>query len=74
VYDQEWNLLWKETVIGSATLQYQKPAFGGMGGAAAGFQNEREMRDIATRSLVSALEQLNDKILTSGKDAILKGK
>jgi len=32
------------------------------------------MRDVATKSLVSALEQLNDKILTSGKDAILKGK
>lgn len=71
VYDKEWNLLWKETVIGNATLEYQKSAWGGMGGAmggyAAGLQNESEMRYIVTKSLVRALEQLNDKILTSGK-------
>jgi len=29
VYDKEWNLLWKETVIGNATLEYQKSAWGG---------------------------------------------
>ena len=82
VYGKEWNLLWKETSIGNATLEIEKIQFNILGGAgggaasgyAAGVRNEREMIQINTESLVSALEQLNDKILTSGKEPILRGK
>lgn len=84
VYGKEWNLLWKETSIGNATLEIEKIQFkfnilgGAGGGAASGYaaaaRNEREMIQINTESLVSALEQLNDKILTTGKEPILRGK
>lgn len=75
VYDKNWNLLWKETLMVTANLEREFPGGGGAGGAyeiAAIAMQSREK--VVINSLVSGLEQINDKILTSGKGPILRGR
>lgn len=74
VYDNKWNLLWKRTAQskvgktagGSAGTQLLFGAFG-----QAAYNNA--LGRIVNESLTAALEQMNEQILTSGREAILKG-
>ena len=79
VYDKKWTLLWEGKSVGHNTQQFAKykPIFGlggGAGGARAGMHSIPEWIQTARDSLRLALEQMNDQILISGKDNILKGK
>ncbi len=74
IYDSKWNLLWRETSFGNFTERSGgKETLGLMltpFAAHAIFQNR--LAKMAGQSLILSLEQLNNLILTSGKDIILK--
>jgi hypothetical protein len=74
IYDSKWNLLWKESSIGQVNR-----STGSAKGAAAVLLSligksiqERALGDIVNETLALSLEQLNDKIIMSGENAILK--
>lgn len=73
VYDRNWNLLWKVTALGTGgpVKSFLRPF---ATPSEVGHHGVKENKDIIIHSLVLALEKLNDKILTSGKETILKGK
>jgi hypothetical protein len=73
IYDSKWNLLWKGSSIGQVNRSTGgagvAPVLIGPFGAAI---QERALGNIVNETLALSLEQLNDKILMSGKNAILK--
>jgi hypothetical protein len=64
IYDSKWNLLWKESSIGQVNR-----STGSLIGKSI---QERALGDIVNETLALSLEQLNDKIIMSGENAILK--
>jgi len=73
IYDNKWNLLWKGSSIGKVNRTTGgagvTPALIGIFGVAI---QQRALGDIVDESLVLALEQLNEKILTDGRKQIME--
>jgi len=76
VYNDKWNLLWDAVSLGTETRKVgAKRAVGGLLTTPIGatYLFNKKYGEIFNKSLVQALEKLNDEILTSGRDAILYG-
>lgn len=73
IYDNEWNLLWKGSSIGKVN---RTTGGAGIAGPLIGIfgvaLQQRALGDIVDESLVLALEQLNEKILTDGRKQIME--
>lgn len=66
VYDKEWNSLWKGSVREKVA---RKPSAGVvLGGLMGNIVLRKELGMIIDECLITALEQLNEQIVTSGKD------
>lgn len=77
IYGRTWNLLWEGKAKGYdiQRIPKLKRSFGGAYGAtAAAYHGFQEWKTTTRISLIQALEQINDQILTSGRDPIMKGK
>lgn len=77
IYDKSWNLLWEGKTRGYDVQRFAKlkqSGGGAYGATAAAYHGFQEWKTTTRISLTQALEQINDQILTSGRDPILKGK
>lgn len=75
VFDKEWNLLWEGTSISvTSGTTAGKLTLGLLFAPAGDAWLHKRFREMASESLIAALEKLNEQILSLGKEAILKTK
>ncbi len=72
VYDNRWNLLWKKSARGTSSGKIGA-GYALLGGLIMMEVLKTKLSGIVSQSLTKALEQLNEKISTTGKEAIIKG-